>query len=55
VDKESVINEIIALHREHMGDDYNDKEEKKDRDRLADFNLEQCLKNLDDCKRAYEF
>ena len=44
MDKEEVINEIVALHKEHS--DYDDDMEKEDRERLAGFTLEQCLENL---------
>jgi hypothetical protein len=51
MDKEEVINEIVALHKEHS--DYDDDMEKEDRERLTGFTLEQCLENLKQCKAVY--
>ena len=53
MDQDEVIDAIIALHRENLGDDYDDECEETDRETLSDYSLEECVQELESQKQAY--
>ena len=53
MDQDEVIDAIIALHRENLGDDYDDECEETDRETLSEYSLEECVQELESRKQAY--